>query len=67
MIRELDHLPYESRVRELGLFSLEERRFWRGVIVTFQYLWAYKKDGDRLFNRDCSDRTRGDGFTPKRG
>jgi len=29
--------------------------------------WVYKKDGDRLFNRACSHRTRGNGFEPKKG
>ncbi|KAK4827161.1 LOW QUALITY PROTEIN: hypothetical protein QYF61_015115, partial [Mycteria americana] len=61
MVRGLKLLSYEERLRELGLFSLERRRL-------FQYIKAaYKKDGERLFTRACSDVTRGNGFKLKEG
>jgi len=56
MIQGLEHLSYEEGLRELGLFSLEKRRFRGDFIVTFEYLkGAY------------SNRTRGNGVKLKEG
>ncbi|PKU45564.1 hypothetical protein llap_4138 [Limosa lapponica baueri] len=66
MIRGLEHLSYEDGLRELGLFSLEKRMLQGDLIVAFQYLEVpYRKDGEGLFIRDCSDRMRGNSFKLK--
>jgi len=56
----------EEWLKELGLFSMEKRRPRGDLTAAFQYLkGAYRKDGEGLSIRECSDRMRGDGFKPR--
>jgi len=38
MIQEMEHLPCEDRLRELGVFCLEKRRLWGDLRAVFQYV-----------------------------
>ncbi|GAB0177887.1 mitochondrial enolase superfamily member 1 [Grus japonensis] len=68
LIRGLEPLSCEDRLRELGLFNLEKRMLRGDLIAAFQYLkGTYRKAGEGLFIRECSDRTRGNGFQLKEG
>ena len=68
IIRGLEHLPCEAKLRELGLFSLEKRKLRGDFIADFQCLkGAYKQEGNQLFERADNSRTKGKGFKLREG
>lgn len=68
VVQVLEHLSRKERLRGLGLFSLRKRRLQGDLRAAFQYLKrTWREDGEGLFTRKYSNRTRANDIKCKEG
>ena len=67
MIRGMEHLSYEERLRELVLSSMEKGRLREDFRTACQYQKGPTRSLRGTFDRAWGDRTRGNGFKEKEG
>uniref|UniRef100_A0A803TZL7 Reverse transcriptase domain-containing protein n=1 Tax=Anolis carolinensis TaxID=28377 RepID=A0A803TZL7_ANOCA len=62
MIKGLENKPYEERLKELGMFSLQERRLRGDMIAMYKYVRrSHREEGASLFSAALQTRTRNNG------
>lgn len=65
-MKQLKHLTYRERLRELGLSSLQQKRLREVLISVYEYLIEGSRgDGARLFSLVPRGRPRGNGHKLK--
>lgn len=68
-MREMESLPFESKLKELILFSLEKQRLTRELITIQRYIGEREihihiTDREELFNLRDNVNTRTNGYQP---